>query len=74
MASYILAYIRSSSGLLPDRCQAINWTNADLSSIDFSEFSVESHFFIEENMFWNMMCWLVAILFKPQCVKKFTQA
>ena len=58
-----------------DRCQAIIWTNDGILLIgplgtNFSEILIEIYnVFIQENAFENVVCEMVAILSRFQCVK-----
>ena len=71
------AIIGSDNGLSPDRRQAIIWTNAGILLIGplgthFSEnFNWNSNIFILENALENVVCKMVLILSRPQCVKVF---
>ena len=71
-----LTIIGSDNGLLPDRRQAIIWTNAGISLIgpartNFNEILIEIlYIFIKEYAFETVVCEMAAILSRPQCVKK----
>ena len=64
-----------NNGLLPDRRQAIIWTNAGILLIgplrtNFSEIFIGIHtIFIQENALQNVVWKMSAILFRHQCVK-----
>ena len=70
-----LTIIGSDNGLLPGQCQSVIWTNAGILLIrtlgtHFIEILSKIHiFFIKENAFQNVVCEMVADLFRPQCVK-----
>ena len=67
---------RSDNSLSPGRRQAIIRTNAGMLLIgplvtNLSEILIEIHtFLIQENAFHNVVCKMVAILSRPQCVNK----
>ena len=69
-----LSIIGSDNDLSPGRRQAIIWTNAGMLLIgplgtNFSEILIEIlTFFIQENAFESVVCEMVAILSRPQCV------
>ena len=69
-----LTIIGSDNGLAPERRQAIVWTNAGILLIgplgtNFSEILIEIQtFFIEENTFENVVCEMLFISSRPQCV------
>ena len=71
-----LTIIGSDNGLSPDRRQAIIWTNAGILLIgplgtNFSEILIEIQtFFIEENTFENVVCEMLFISSRPQCVNE----
>ena len=64
----------SDNGLSPERHQAIIWTNAEILLIgplgtNFSEiFYRNSNIFIEEKTFENVVCEMLFISSRPQCV------
>ena len=65
--------IGSDNGLLPDRRQAIIWTNAGILLIgplgtNFNEILIKIYTVIEENAFENVAWKMVVILSRPQCV------
>ena len=70
-----LTIIGSDNGLSPGRRQAIIWTNAGILLIgplgtNFSEiFNWNSNIFIEDNTFENVVCEMLLISSRPQCVK-----
>ena len=69
-----LTIIGSDIGLSPGRHQAIIRTNAEILSIgpletNFSKILIEIHISIQENANENVICQIVAILSRPQCVK-----
>ena len=72
----IIVKIGSGNGLLPDRQQAITWTNADLLSIgslgtkliDIFIYKKIPNFSFKKNAFTQVVCKMVVILFTPQCV------
>ena len=78
-----LTNIGSDNGLLPGRRQAIIWTNDRilligtlgtnineiLSEIHIFNLKRNSHIFIQENTFENIVYEMAAILSRPQCVK-----
>ena len=70
-----LTTIGSDNGLSPDRRQANIYTNAEILLIgplgtNFSEiFNRNSNIFIEENEFQNIVCEMLSISSRPQCVK-----
>ena len=70
-----LTIISSDNGLSPGRRQAIIWTNDGILLIgplgtNISEIlSKNSHIFIQENAFQNIICEVAAILSRTQCVK-----
>ena len=54
--------------------KAIVWTNAEISLIgplgtNFSEIFIEIFYFFIKNAFENVVCEMVTILFRSQCVK-----
>ena len=61
-----LSNIGSDNGLLPALLQAIIWNIFDLNH--FSEIKRNSHIFIQEYEFENVICEMGVILFQPQCV------
>ena len=69
-----LTIIGSDTGLLPGRRQTIIWTDAAILFIRtlgtiFSEIvSKNSYIFIRENAFEYVVCEMLAILSRPQCV------
>ena len=69
-----LTIIGSDNGLSPERPQAIIWTNAGILLIgplgtNFSEILIEIQtFFTEENTFENVVCKMLFISSRPQCV------
>ena len=69
-----LTIIVSDNGLSPDRRQAIIWTNAGIKLIEHLGTKIElnidriSNIFIHENAFKKVVCKMVAILYRPQCV------
>ena len=58
--------IGSDNGLSPGRRQAIIWTNAGIQW----NLKRNSYIFIQENVFENVVWKTVAILYRPQCVKR----
>ena len=65
-----LTIIGSDDGLLPGRCQAIIWTNANTLLIgplgaNFSEIFSKVYVFFEENVFENFVWKMVPILSGP---------
>ena len=75
-----LTIIGSDNGLSSQRRQAIIWTNAGIMLIgplgtNFSEILIEIqtfsgiNIFIEENTFENVVCEMLFISSRPQCVK-----
>ena len=70
-----LTIIGSDNGLLPGRRQAIIWTNDGMLLIgplgtNCSEILKQnSHIFIQENAFENIVCEMAAILSRPQSIK-----
>ena len=73
-----LTIIGSDNDLSPGRRQAIIWTNDGILLIgpletNFSEnFKQNSHIFIQENAFENIVCEMAAILSRPQYVNATT--
>ena len=73
-----LIIIASDNGLSPGQRQAIIWTNAGTSLINYlgTNFSENidrnSYIFIQENTFENVVCEMSAILSRPQCVNPST--
>ena len=70
-----LTIIDSDNGLSPGQRQAIIWTNAGILLIwplgtNFSEKNLKqnSHIFIQENAFENIVCEMAAILSRLECV------
>ena len=69
--------VGSDNGLSPERRQAIIWTNAGILLIEplgtnFSEFfKRNSNIFTEENTFENVVCDMLFISSRPQCVKRY---
>ena len=69
-----LTIIGSDNGLLPDRHQAIIWTNAGILLIGPLgkkhqwNLNRNSNIFIQENAFESVACETVAILSRPECV------
>ena len=66
-----LISIGSDNDLLPGQRQAIIWNNAGIVLIgplgtNFSEFLIE--IFFKEITFENVICYMSAILSRPQCV------
>ena len=63
--------IGSDNGLLPERCQAIIWTNAGilLNWTLGKKLNRNLNIFIQENGFENVVWKMSAILSQPQCVK-----
>ena len=69
-----LTIIDSDNGLSPGWRQAIIWTNGRLLLIgplgtNFSEILIEIHICTQENAFETVVCEMVAILSRTQCVK-----
>ena len=71
-----LTIIGSDNGLSPERRQAIIWTNAGILLIgplgtNFNEILIENQTFskIGENTFENVVCEMLFIASRPQCVK-----
>ena len=69
-----LTSIASNNGLSPGRQQAIIWNNAG-NFVNWTlrnklqwNFNRNSHIFIEENTFENVVCEMSVILSRPQCV------
>ena len=56
-----LAIIGSDNGLLPVQLQAISWTNESIEPLGTN--------FSEINAFEMVLCQILAILSRPQCVK-----
>ena len=71
-----LSIIGSDNGLLPGRCQAVTWSNADLLLIgplgtNFSEiFNWNSNISIQGNVLENDVCKLAAILSRGKWVNR----
>ena len=71
-----LTIIGSDNGLSPGQHQAIIWTNAGILLIgpmgtNLSEIWSEiSYIFIQYNALENVVCQMVAIFSRPQCVKE----
>ena len=69
-----LTIIGSDNGLSPGRRQAIIWTNGILligplgTKLQWN-LKQNSHIFIHENAFQNIVCEMATILFRPQCIK-----
>ena len=63
-----LTIIGSDNGPSPGRRQAIIWTNAGILLI--GHFNRNSNIFIDENTFENVVCEMLSILTRPQCVIK----
>ena len=71
-----LTTIGSDNGLSPGHCQAITWTNVVIYYIvnwklrnKFQyDFNQNSNNFIEENTFGNVVCEMLSISSRPQCV------
>ena len=69
-----ICIIGSDNGLSPGRRQAIIWINAGILSIgslgtNVSEISIAIHtFFVQENVFENVVCKMAAIMARPHCV------
>ena len=69
----------SDNGLSPRRRQAIIWTNAGILLIRPLGKKLQWHFnrnwniFIQENAFENIVCEMVSILSRPQCVNSHQQ-
>ena len=62
----------SDNGLSPGWHQAIIWTNIGILltwplGTNFSEISIETYIFGQENAFENVVCEMAAILSQPQC-------
>ena len=68
-----LTIIDSDNGLSPGRRQAIIWTNAGILLFwilrNKFQWNLNSHIFIQENAFESVVCEMVTILYRPQCVK-----
>ena len=70
-----LTIIGSDNGLSPGRRQAIIWTNAGILLIgplgtNFSEIVIEIQtFLLKKNTFENVVCEMLFISSRPQCVK-----
>ena len=60
-----LTNIGSDHGLLPGRRQAIIWTNAGMLLFVPLGTHWNSHIFIEQNTFKNVVCQVAAILSRP---------
>ena len=58
----------SDNGLSPGRHQTIIWTNAGILLIGPLGTNL-CEFLIQENTFESVVCEMLAILFRPQCVK-----
>ena len=70
-----LTIIGSNNGLLPERRQAIIWTNAGILLIGLQwNINRNSNIFIEENTFENVVCEMLFISYRPQCVNPITDA
>ena len=69
-----LSIIESDNGLSPGRLQAIIRTNAGILWIRTlgTNFGLKrnSYIFIQENAFENVVCEMVSVSYRPQCVKK----
>ena len=67
-----LTTIGSDNGLSPGRHQAIIWTNAGILLAGLVEKKLQWNFnqnpFIHENVFESVVCEMVAILSRPECV------
>ena len=69
-----LTIIGSDNGLSPERRQAIIWTNAGILLIsplgtNFGEILIEIQtIFFEENTFENVVCEMLFVSSRPQCV------
>ena len=71
-----LTIIGSDNGLSPERREAVIWTNAGILLIgplgtNFSEIliAIQTFSFKKINAFENIVCKMVSILSRPQCVK-----
>ena len=68
-----LTIIGSDNGLSPERRQAIIWTNAGILLIGNKpqwNYKRNSNIFNKENTFENVVCEMLLISSRPQCVKK----
>ena len=71
-ASVNMVIIGSGNGLVPNRQQAITWTNDDWLYIGaLGKNSINTTFIVQENIFQNVVCKMSAILSRPRCVKWF---
>ena len=63
------AYIRQRTIVIGHSSQVIIWTNA-ISQLDHKEQIATTNTLIQENVFENVVCIFVCILFRSQCFKQ----